>query len=436
MAVGCQQLMQVVRGEDMDINYIEKYELINGYAVVDADFSVITANENMYKFMGISTKYTIADIIHQVDIDDFIDVANSLRMDQRKTMVLRMKRVDNSFRWVLVDLKRSKINNEANTEYLEMNVSDIIALKKHNESLQNTITSFRHIMAMDDELFYTYDFAQDKFTIYSFIDNEMYTIMTGTIREVYDMILAKQYVDKKYESELEAVYDDILEGKASFQHELHTNFNSRNTVKKVVTTLKGTTIYSQMRPIKSVGSFKAADINDYYSKRTYEFKASSDLYDRKALEEYCINNVTYNSKCQIAIVLISIYNIDDYRALKGDEGVEAIKSIVKDTILKVIEYRGILGELENNQFAVVMKDINKEIELRAFLEYVRTRVAWQCRLYDDSYKIQFSIGISRYPDNGTSWEVVSRKLEKALNIANAKGGNRYIIYKEALHDML
>ena len=88
----------------MGLNYIDDYELVNGYAVIDSDFSIITANERMYKFVGTSTKFTIAEIIHQVDIEDFINVANSLRAGQSKSMVLRMKRIDNSYRWVLAAL--------------------------------------------------------------------------------------------------------------------------------------------------------------------------------------------------------------------------------------------------------------------------------------------------------------------------------------------
>lgn len=59
----------------------------------------------MYKFLGAVRKAAISDAIHQVDIDDFINVSNNLRIGQSKSMVLRMKRVDNSYRWVLMDIK-------------------------------------------------------------------------------------------------------------------------------------------------------------------------------------------------------------------------------------------------------------------------------------------------------------------------------------------
>ena len=95
----------------MKHNYLDNYELVNGYALIDTDFSIITANEKMYKFLGAVRKAAISDAIHQVDIDDFINVSNNLRIGQSKSMVLRMKRVDNSYRWVLMDIKRLYMSN-------------------------------------------------------------------------------------------------------------------------------------------------------------------------------------------------------------------------------------------------------------------------------------------------------------------------------------
>ena len=40
-------------------NYIDEYELTNGYAVVDRNFSIVTANEPMYLFLGMSKHYSI-----------------------------------------------------------------------------------------------------------------------------------------------------------------------------------------------------------------------------------------------------------------------------------------------------------------------------------------------------------------------------------------
>lgn len=111
-----------------------------------------------------------------------------------------------------------------------------------------------------------------------------------------------------------------------------------------------------------------------------------------------------------------------------------ISHIIEDTILKVIEYRGMLCLIDDFKYAIVVKNINSEISLRAFLEHIRTMIAWNCKLIDPDLNIGFSIGIGRYPDNGTDLELIENKIRKAFAIAKKKGGSRYIIYKEALHD--
>ena len=90
----------------------------------------------MYMFLGMSKHYSIIDSIHQVDLDDFIDVANSLKSDIRKCMCIRMRRVDNSYRWVLVDIEKKYIPDNKQSEYLELHISDVLVMKKLNIQLK------------------------------------------------------------------------------------------------------------------------------------------------------------------------------------------------------------------------------------------------------------------------------------------------------------
>ncbi|MDO5403814.1 MAG: hypothetical protein Q4F11_10295, partial [Eubacteriales bacterium] len=64
----------------MESNIIGKNDIINGMAIVNRNFEIVTANEELYRFIGIAKYYSIINIIHQVDMDDFVDVVNSLRI--------------------------------------------------------------------------------------------------------------------------------------------------------------------------------------------------------------------------------------------------------------------------------------------------------------------------------------------------------------------
>ena len=71
--------------------------------------------------------------------------------------------------------------------------------------------------------------------------------------------------------------------------------------------------------------------------------------------------------------------------------------------------------------------------LRAFLEALRNQISWNVLLMNSKRNITFSIGISRYPQNGSELEIVNKKLYRAMDIVHERGRNRYIIYREHLH---
>ena len=292
-------------------NYIDEYELTNGYAVVDRNFSIVTANEPMYLFLGMSKHYSIMDAIHQVDIDDFIDVANSLRPEIKKSMCIRMRRIDNSYRWVIVDIEKKVIPNTDSSEYLELHISDVLVIRELNKKLQQQIKAFKNETA----------------------ENRNLLIM-------------------------------------------------------------------QPEP---------------------------------AIKEFCIKNIESDNNCQLSLIYLEVDNIEQFKATHTDDECHRITYVIEDTILKAIDDRGVLGRLNDFKYIIAIKNINKEVKLRAFLVHIRTQISWHCKFIDSSYNIEFSIGIGRYPDNGKDLDLIKKKIQKAINMARSKGGNRYIIYKEFLH---
>ena len=292
-------------------NYIDEYELTDGYAVVDSNFSIVTANEPMYMFLGMSKHYSIIDSIHQVDLDDFIDVANSLKSDIRKCMCIRMRRVDNTYRWVLVDIEKKYISDNKQSEYLELHISDVLVMKKLNIQLKLKL----------DEL-------NNK--------SDEHNVMTFTLQE-----------------------PDI--------------------------------------------------------------------------KKYCIDNIRNDAGCRLALIYFEVDNINIFKQNHSKDDIHRISHVIEDVILNTVNGRGVIGFLDDFRYTIILKHINNEVQLRAFLEHIRTMIAWNCKFIDSTYNISFSIGFERYPENGKNLDITKIKLQRAIDIARAKGGNRYIIYKEVLH---
>lgn len=295
----------------IDSNYIYEYELTDGFAVVASNFSIVTANEPMYMFLGMSKHYSIIDSIHQVDLDDFIDVANSLRPGVKKSMCIRMRRVDNSYRWVLVDIEKKNFPDSRQSEYLELHISDVLVIRNLNRQLQQKI----------DEL----------------------------------------------------------------------------------------------------------------TSRSEEPSVAAFTLQEPDIKKYCIDNISNDAGCRLAIIYFEVDNINSFKQNHSGDDIHRISHVIEDVILKAVEGRGVVGFLDDFRYTIILKNINTEVQLRAFLEHIRTMIAWNCKSIDSTYNISFSIGIGRYPENGTNLEIIKAKIQRAIDIARAKGGNRYIIYKEVLH---
>lgn len=418
----------------MEKNIIEKYELVDGHAIVDAGFNLITANEEMYRFIGISTSCSMAEIIHQVDIDDFMDVANHLKDGQWKDMVLRMRRSDNSYRWMLIHVARFRCgNNDYVLDYFEFDASDIIILKKQNTVLQNNLLTFRHILAMENELFFIYDYKSGIIQISNFIDNEIHNIIDMDISELKNNVKEQNWVTMDTMGEFEMFCKDIEEGKISYSHVFKTNFITGKADYDTVE-FRGSTIYNKNVPSKSVGSVRnLTDASNYSSLRTYEYNNSNKPSSYDEINRFCENNIRYNENGEFALILMEIDDWDKIEREEGEEYVNRIYDIGLQTVTQMLGYRGTLCEIKKNLLCIAIKDINNEVYLRAFIESLRTQITWNVRLVNLKSNITFSIGVVRYPQNGRNIELINKKLNRAMDIAHEKGKNRYIIYKEHLH---
>lgn len=418
----------------MENNLIEKYELINGTAIIDKEYNIVTANEETYRFLGLNLNTSILEVIHQVDADDFIDVCTSLPPDQKKNMVLRMRRNDNSFRWMLVNVTRCNyVADSDSVEYWELEISDIISLKSKNESLQNSVLGFRHLMAMENELFFIYDFDTKIFRISNFIDNEISNLIELPIDQVEEILILKNYVSPESKEQLHLFCESVRSGKVSFTYQIKANFTTQNQVYHDFE-LKGSSIYSNMVPRKVVGSIKNnAESEDNYNIKTYEFSNDKTLMSYHEVRDFSEKNIKYNPVCNLSLFLMQIDHLDEIEQKCGKKFVEELFETVIHTSRKMLGYRGIICEIQYNLYSIAMKDLNNEDYIRAFIQSLRSNIQWLYQKQNAPVDISFSVGIARYPFNGTDLSLIHRKLVRALEIAQERGGNRYIIYKEYLH---
>ena len=69
----------------MENNLITEYQVIDGSAIVDREFNIIMADEQVFRFISRAVNvYIHSRYYTSVDLDDFIDVSNSLHSSEYK----------------------------------------------------------------------------------------------------------------------------------------------------------------------------------------------------------------------------------------------------------------------------------------------------------------------------------------------------------------
>ena len=84
---------------------------------------------------------------------------------------------------------------------------------------------------------------------------------------------------------------------------------------------------------------------------------------------------------------------------------------------------------------LVLENVPTEEDMRRIMKVIAKHADWAFN-EKEGFKISFSCGISKFPDDGTTYEELFRKADGCLYIAKDKGKSRYIIYREELHGAL
>lgn len=413
----------------INMNRIEKYELLDGSAIVDADFHVVTANEAMFQFMGISKRYDIVDVIHQVDLDDFINLANNLHINEQATIVVRMKRVDNSYRWMFVLMQKIEVMNKNNKseDFLKLKINDVYALYKDRNTCIRQRNRLRFIASAQGEFIFDYDHITDCFVLYQYIDDDAVEFMKGTLNEIRTTFISHSNTPDVINEFFDKITDDSTLFKTTVESSLFSHEVS-DTIELVATSS-----YKNGIKFHTVGSIRNLNQEASYSINTYKSEALRQLLSYDEVHEYAKVNIASQADTEVNLILFHLDNYDDLVARFGEDKVKEIYIEIFYSIQNEIGKRGVIGTYNKSTLFIAIKNLYNDTNLRAFIEAQRSMLTWKLGIANEASNITFSIGAARYPYNGRDYDIITQKLQKALEIAISKGRNRYIIYREHLH---
>lgn len=167
--------------------------------------------------------------------------------------------------------------------------------------------------------------------------------------------------------------------------------------------------------------------------RTGDLDPATGILNKPAIQRYCKEKLSNMKEGQT--LWLAIGDIDDFKNVNdgyghafGDQVIlEAAKCLSSE-----VGKSGAVGRFGGDEFFLCVDDMD-EAGIRKLLTQFRKTLEWNVMQLKSDCHVTMSVGTVSAPLNGTDYDELFSKADKALYIAKGKGKNRYIIYREAMH---
>jgi diguanylate cyclase (GGDEF)-like protein len=314
----------------------------------------------------------------------------------------------------------------------EMDV--MVSIRKLNDTFFISVGSLNKdnnqedILSLIDGVFFNYDIKTKIFEIKDYKNNK---IVYYSYNEVIDRKINPLKVDSTYFPSFVYLINKIVACKKNIEPGIFFK------IKK-----KGYVLDSFKKTSSSVIGFFKND--DAYIKRIEELEQNSiidkltGVYNKSEITKRChilIESLTPKDKLLFGIIDLDYFkNINDtYGHSFGDNILIAFSKALK----KVIDqYHGIAGRIGGDEFlfAIPVKT-NVEEELKPICRDIKFEIK-NIEIEGAKFNLSSTMGLACYPKDGTSYDELFEKIDKALYRGKIKGRDCYIIYSDAKHGKL
>jgi polar amino acid transport system substrate-binding protein len=137
---------------------------------------------------------------------------------------------------------------------------------------------------------------------------------------------------------------------------------------------------------------------------------------------------------KIALAVMELDNFSSLRAIIGYEAANNILVTFADYLSSISnEFSFSIYHTMHNSFILLMNDINNETDIYSLLNLIQEKLKSLYRMENSILHLTASIGISLYPDNSSTGELLNNAY-KALSEAENKGHGWIQIYKQVIKE--
>lgn len=395
------------------------------------DYYIASGDEIFYHFMGKNTCFSIPELLHPEDVEEFLEAVGRLEEEPQHLMI-RLKNEEQQYRCLYAVLRLNGREYHGFHSF-NMELCDVMFITKRYVAYCDIVRKYRKFMTLSTGMFFEYDFKTDIFQIYEYRNSQCKSMYREEMENVFQRIQTDSALTLEQRMEFQALYEAIRNGREQFQLEMDARVLSED-MGKIRCKFKCGTLYKEDERDKVVGLVavvggKQRKKSYYLSEHAYD--PGTGLLNKRAIHEYAAERIMRQPKS----IYLAIMDVDDFKRINdtfghlyGDEVLSKVSEIVRS----VLDDRGVAGRFGGDEFMIVFEEVYSETDLRRIISTITKHIQWV--FHDvEGLSVTLSIGIAKYPEDGGNYEELFKKADKCLYIAKAKGKNRYIIYNEEKH---
>lgn len=416
----------------MKINIVEREgysnRIMNWKIYVRKDLTVAKASEYYYEFIEENSFRPVSELVLPED-GELLKEAVAAELLAPLELMTVLSNLKDSTRNVYLRMEQSEQTEDGIPLY-QITLSDLHDLENRTVQLEQSILKYRHFMTLEDVYYFEYLIDSDHITVYKYVNERAMNQFEGSLKDLIRMV-ENAHTDSniaEMEEHLRAFCAHLRNGKDSFE----MKFNGQDEDERMWTVRASRIPKNRNMLAGIIDSDKNRKQEAYYLTPAAR-DAGTGLLNKRAWTEYTIEQLNRKDGRVRWLVIIDVDEFkhinDTYGHIFGDQVIRGVAEIMQE----LVGQRGVIGRFGGDEYVILLEKVETREQLKTLLK----TIAKELRLaFDPKIHVTASIGVSEYPVDGTEYEYLMRKADKALYLAKEKGKNRHIIYEERLHGKL
>lgn len=403
-----------------------KYSISHGRMSIQPDYSIINADEGIYKFLGANSGRPLNAIIHPDDLESFYECINHLGSDTEK-LLLRIISIDETYRMFYAIIRKGEHS-------IDFELVDIANIYTKYDAFRDSFFKCRKLMNNSPNMFFEYSYSDKTINIYEYINERCVTYFYNNIDEVYDNIMNSDTYSSRQKQEFGTLYDYMTEHTDNVSISIDGELFGINGC---TLNIKGGIVYKYGEINIFAGIIRRSDQAVCLSEKYYQTPAAIDMptgtYNKRAIGELASDVIRTANGARRYVIMIDIDDFKDINDTFGHMTGDKVIATVAHVLKSFINDRGYVGRFGGDEFFIITDRIHTEDDLMYLLKTIKKNISYNCEKLIYGFDITISIGVSCYPTDGNNYEELLSISDKCLYLAKAKGKNRHVLYRPSLH---